>query len=250
VLQTSPAVRSVAIFAGLVGSLFNLNATSADQILPYKSDWMEVKATDGSIYKIDRKSIYHFSNASSEVIVFAVHDGPYDPRYVRRLWFDCQGHFQDHTAGASPTTEHMPPGSVAAQLSAIACSRTADRGSTGDRTPGMSGSAAALPASHYSARQVEAIRVTYLAGWADKHCADITSLPAGLGDTLIDAGIELSDFDTPEFKRIREEADAQSDKEPIQTRCNNLWRMFGPGGAYAHQLVRLRPPSDLFVERK
>jgi hypothetical protein len=39
--------------------------------------------------------------------------------------------------------------------------------------------------------------MTYIAGWADKHCAEITSAPAALGDDLIDAGIEFSDFETP-----------------------------------------------------
>jgi hypothetical protein len=245
----SSAARSVAILLAVIaGSAFDLSAAIADPILPYKSDWMEVKATDGSIYEIDRKSIFHFSNGTSEIIVFAVQSGPYDPRNVRRLWFDCHGHFQDRTAGASHT-EYAQPGSIAAQFSSIACSSTDDQHSAVGQTPGNQGYRAALPASRYSTRQIDAIRMTHLAGWADKHCDDITSAPAALGDTLIDAGIEISDFDTPEFKRIREEADAQFEKEPIRARCEKLWSMFGPGNVHGRQLVRLRSPYDPLVQR-
>jgi hypothetical protein len=233
VLQLNSAFRPVAILAAIASSALDWSGAIADPTVPYKSDWMEVQATDGSVYKIDRKSVSHFSNGTSEIIVFAVHDGPYDPRNVRRLWFDCHGHFQDHTDGVS-RTEYATPGSMAAHFSAIACS-PANEGQS---------STAAEPAARYSARQIEAIRTTHLAGWADKHCAGIVSAPAALGDTLIDAGIEISDFDTSEFKRIKEEADAQFAKEPVRTRCEKLWRMFGPAGVFGRQLVRLRPPSD------
>jgi hypothetical protein len=249
VLRLNSAIRPIAISALITGLAGNLSLAKADPVVPYKSNWMQVKATDGSIYEIDKKSILHFSNGTSELVVYAAQDGPYDPRNVRRLWFDCQGNFQDHTAGASPT-EHAQPGSMAAKLSDIACSRATDRNSTVGQIP--DGSRTATPsASRYSARQTEAIRMTHIAGWADKHCAGITSAPTALGDDLIDVGIEFSDFDTPEFKQITRDADSELDEEPIQARCEKLWSMFGPGGAYGRQLVRLRRPSDpLIVQRQ
>jgi hypothetical protein len=238
VLKPKLVIRSVAILATIAGTSVSLNEANAETVMPYKSDWMEVRAADGSIFKIDKKSISHLTNGTSELIVFAIHDGPYDPRNVRRLWFDCHGRFQDHTTGAS-ATENVRPGSMASELSAIACSRTADVDTVReDHKP---------PTSRYSARQIDAIRMTELAGWADKHCTEITSSPAALGDALIGAGIELSDFDTSEFKRIRAEADAQFEQEPIETRCRKLWSMFGPDRAYP--LVRLRSRYDPPVAR-
>lgn len=202
-----------------------------------------MKAIDGSIYEIDKRSIFHFSNGTSELIVYSAQDGPYDPRNVRRLWFDCQGKFQDHTAGTSPT-EHARPGSIAAELSNIACSGKTILNSTIRQIPVGPRIGTGGPTSRYSPRQIEAIWNTHIAGWADKHCADIKSAPAALGDDLIDAGIEFSDFDTPEFKRINAKADSQLDKDPVETQCGKLWNMFGPQGAYGRQLVRLRRTSD------
>jgi hypothetical protein len=97
----------------------------AEPMLPYKSDWQTLEALDGSIYKIDQKSISHMSNGSAELIVYAVEGDAYNPTKVRRLWFDCRGRYQDHTGGISATL-HAPPRSVAGQLSTIACAGARD----------------------------------------------------------------------------------------------------------------------------
>jgi hypothetical protein len=112
-------LATVAVFA------LGFGAARAEQVLPYTSDWQTLEALDGSVYKIDQKSISHMSNGSAELIVYAVEGDAYNPTNVRRLWFDCQGHYQDHTGGISATL-YAPPRSVAGQLSAIACASAKD----------------------------------------------------------------------------------------------------------------------------
>jgi hypothetical protein len=97
----------------------------AEPMLPYKSDWRNIEAADGSVYKIDQKSISHMNNGTAELIVYAVEGDDYNPTNVKRLWFDCRGHYQDHTGGISATL-FAPPRSIAGQLSAIACAGARD----------------------------------------------------------------------------------------------------------------------------
>jgi hypothetical protein len=94
-------------------------------MLPYKSDWRTIEAANGSVYKIDQKSISHMNNGTAELIVYAVEGDDYNPTNVKRLWFDCHGHYQDHTGGISATL-YAPPRSIAGQLSAIACTMAKD----------------------------------------------------------------------------------------------------------------------------
>lgn len=110
---------TIAVIALVVGP------ARAEQMLPYKSDWRTIEAADGSVYKIDQKSISRMNNGTAELIVYAVEGDDYNPTNVKRLWFDCHGHYQDHTGGISATL-YAPPRSIAGQLSAIACAGARD----------------------------------------------------------------------------------------------------------------------------
>jgi hypothetical protein len=96
----------------------------------------------------------------------------------------------------------------------------------------------------FSARQIEAIRMTTIAGLAGDYCLEIVGADYALGQELINAGIEVSDFGTPEYERIRRDAKAALDSEPNASRCGGLWNLFGPGGSYGRELVRRRRPND------
>ena len=61
---------------------------------------------------------------------------------------------------------------------------------------------------------------------------------------LIDAGIETSDFETPEYQRIKRDARAEVAAINPAGRCGEVWRVFGPRGSFGRQLVRLRRPFD------
>lgn len=101
-------LATVAVIALAVGP------ACAEQMLPYKSDWRTIEAADGSVYKIDQKSISHMNNGTAELIVYAVESDNYNPTNVKRLWFDCHGHYQDHTGGISATL-YSPCGACSAR---------------------------------------------------------------------------------------------------------------------------------------
>jgi hypothetical protein len=100
------------------------------------------------------------------------------------------------------------------------------------------------PVRTFSARQIEAIRMTTIAGLARDYCLEIVGVDYALGQELINAGIEVSDFGTPEYERIRRDAKDALDSEPNASRCGGLWNLFGPGGSYGRELVRRRRPND------
>jgi hypothetical protein len=97
----------------------------AEQMVPYKSNWRSVEASNGAVYKIDMNSISYMNNGAAELIVYIVEGDDYDPRNVKRLWFDCHGHYRDQTNGISATL-YAPPRSMAGQLSGIACAGAKD----------------------------------------------------------------------------------------------------------------------------
>lgn len=113
----------------LLGSIAAIALTSsfayAEQMVPYKSNWQSVEALDGSVYKIDMNSISHMNNGTAALIVYMVEGDDYDPRNVKRLWFDCRGHYRDNTGGISVTL-YAAPRSMAGQLSNIACAGAKD----------------------------------------------------------------------------------------------------------------------------
>ena len=105
--------------------LLAFDSTRAEQMVPYQSDWRTIEAADGSVFKIDQKSITHMTNGSAEMIVYAVEGDDYNPTNVKRLLFDCRGHYQNIDGGGM-VMQYAPPRSVAGQLSAIACAGARD----------------------------------------------------------------------------------------------------------------------------
>jgi hypothetical protein len=78
---------------------------------------------------------------------------------------------------------------------------------------------------------------------ANKHCPELETIDLALGDDLIAAGIDLPDFDAPDFKRVRRDAEvqlhSQFDRNPAAF-CAGLWKTFGAGGSYGRQMVKRR----------
>ena len=303
-------IATVAVFALAV------SPARGEPMLPYKSEWRAIEALDGSVYKIDQKSISHMNNGTAELIVYAVESDGYNPTNLKRLWFDCQGHYRDQTGGIGPTL-YAPPRSIAGQLSAIACAGARDarldeppqnaarpepqwtdycKGFLEDACarirkiveakvtpsyckpgfavvptslsneqlricyvmPPLRTAAASAPsrpatpqplpsqttpARAFSARQIEAIKMTTIAGMAGDYCLEIVG-SASAGKELIDVGIELSDFGSPEYERIKREAKAILDNEPNASRCGTIWNVLGRDGSYGRELVRRRRPDD------
>jgi hypothetical protein len=100
------------------------------------------------------------------------------------------------------------------------------------------------PAFALSTRQAEVIRLTSIAGEAGIYCAQIVAASMTLGDALIATGMQPDDFNSPEYKRIREAAKAEMAAQPVASLCGTLWNMFGPAGNAGPNFVRLRRPSD------
>jgi hypothetical protein len=102
-----------------------------------QSNWQTVEADNGAAYKVDLNSISHYARGDADMIVYSV-DGPnYNPANLRRLYFDCRGHFRDE-AGPIGQIEYAPPRSVAGKMSDIACTGAKDtslEGTLQDQTP-------------------------------------------------------------------------------------------------------------------
>jgi hypothetical protein len=111
-------------------------------------------------------------------------------------------------------------------------------------TPAPQSPSGQTTAHIFSARQIEVIRMTTIGGLAGDYCLDIVGAAYELGQELIKAGIELSDFGSPEYERIRHDAMATLDNEPNASRCGTIWNVLGPGGSYGRELVRRRRPDD------
>ena len=100
------------------------------------------------------------------------------------------------------------------------------------------------PAFAFSTRQAEVIRLTTMAGEAGIYCAQIKAAPLALGDALIAIGMQPGDFNSPEYKRIKDAAKAEIAAQPVASLCGTLWNMFGPNGNSGPNFVRLRRPTD------
>lgn len=85
-------------------------------------NWQTVEADNGAAYKIDRNSISHYANGGAHIIVYAVEGPGFDARNLRRLYFDCRGHYRDESHGAGPI-EYAPPRSVVGKMGDIACAQ-------------------------------------------------------------------------------------------------------------------------------
>jgi hypothetical protein len=97
-----------------------------------------------------------------------------------------------------------------------------------------------ITSSQFSSRQVAAIASTHIAGLASTLCKNIEAWSYELGGDLIDAGIQPGDFEKPEFKRIKVDAEKFFYSIDTDDQCIRLWETFGPQGTYGRQLVRLR----------
>jgi hypothetical protein len=100
-----------------------------------KANWQSVEADNGALYKIDLNSISHLNNGTADAIVYAVDGAGYNPENMRRLWFDCHGHYQDLTGPGVGPTQYAPPRSIAGRLSEIACASAKGAPSQGTTRP-------------------------------------------------------------------------------------------------------------------
>jgi hypothetical protein len=97
----------------------------------YKANWKILKADNGAAYEIDLNSIRSFPPPSygapdrAEAVIYIVEGDDFNPMNMKRMLFDCRGHMTDISGGNGMPTMYLPPLSVGAQLSAIACARVA-----------------------------------------------------------------------------------------------------------------------------
>ena len=88
----------------------------------YKKVWMRLEDTTGEITKIDMNYIQRNPQGAAMILVYNyVPNAAFDPTHMRRLFFDCKGHFSDITYGASAVLDAAPK-SVAGQIASVACS--------------------------------------------------------------------------------------------------------------------------------
>jgi hypothetical protein len=87
----------------------------------YQKVWKQIDADTGEMTKIDMHSIQRDANGSVMVIVYtSVPNSEFDPTKLRRVIFDCSGHFEDVTD--TPTSMmDAPPRSVIGSVSTIVC---------------------------------------------------------------------------------------------------------------------------------
>jgi|GEM_PF-5593485 len=122
-------IAAAAISALMLSSAF---AQGTDK----KANWKNIEADNGAVYKIDLNSISHYNNGTADVVVYAVEGASYNPENMRRLWFDCQGHFRDETGPGFGPTEYAPPRSIAGRISQVACAGAKDTRFEEEARPG------------------------------------------------------------------------------------------------------------------
>jgi hypothetical protein len=92
----------------------------------FQKVWQRIEADTGEFFDVDTSSIQHVNNGSAIVAVYThVPNTAFDFAGLRRLMFDCAGHFRDITAVAPGITK-APPHSVAGQIAKIACDGARD----------------------------------------------------------------------------------------------------------------------------
>lgn len=107
---------------GLPAAYQKICAERDKKVGVYKPNWQSIEADNGAVYKVDLNSISPYTNGTVDVLTYAVEGSDFIPENLRRLWFDCRGHFQDQTGGIGPT-QFAPPRSIAGEIGAIACAR-------------------------------------------------------------------------------------------------------------------------------
>jgi len=90
----------------------------------YQKVWIKIEASDGEVTKVDMHSISRSNLGSVEAITYTyVPNTRFDPSKLRRLLFDCEGHFMDVTNSSSQEMD-APPRSVVGQVAALVCGKT------------------------------------------------------------------------------------------------------------------------------
>ena len=102
--------------------LISLPASSAlSQGVGSKGNWQRIEADNGAVFQLDMSSIHRFGNGTAEATVYSVQGDAFNPENLRRLWFDCHGHYQDTTGPRISQTLYAAPHSMAGRISDIAC---------------------------------------------------------------------------------------------------------------------------------
>jgi len=82
--------------------------------------WKIIESENGSKIKVDVNSFDRMSNGTAWAMVYSVDGSTFRPENLRRIWFDCQGHYRDETGSIGPTLL-APPRSMIGQVSTMAC---------------------------------------------------------------------------------------------------------------------------------
>lgn len=109
----------------LLLSVMILAAAASSPALSAAEDWRKLEAANGAVIAYDANSIAHHIGGGAEISVYAVEGETFNPRNLRRLVFDCQGHFFD--TSAMDRIEYAPPLSVVGRIGEIACADARDR---------------------------------------------------------------------------------------------------------------------------
>jgi hypothetical protein len=87
----------------------------------YQKKWLRLEADNGEFTKVDTN--FRRSNVGSvEAIIYTYTpaDTMFDPSRLRRLLFDCIGHYMDVTGPMGPQMD-APPLSIAGRIAKMAC---------------------------------------------------------------------------------------------------------------------------------
>lgn len=88
----------------------------------FQKVWRRIEADNGEIIKIDMRSINHSGDRPVDVFVYIdVSDKGFDPMRLRRLLFDCAGHYQDISDMGFSPMQDAPSRSVAGRIQEIVC---------------------------------------------------------------------------------------------------------------------------------
>lgn len=85
------------------------------------ANWQDLALEGGSSVKIDLNSISRYGNGAVDVVVYFADGSGYNPENMHRLWFDCQGRYQDLTGPHVGPSMHVPPLSIIGKVSETAC---------------------------------------------------------------------------------------------------------------------------------
>ncbi len=88
----------------------------------FQKKWLRLIAADGEITKVDTN--FRRSNGGTVAFVYSYPAAGrmFDPSRLRRLLFDCAGHYMDITGPAGPEMD-APPLSIAGRIATMACAK-------------------------------------------------------------------------------------------------------------------------------